>query len=204
MIQRERSKSDEWREAGKVLISRRAAIGSSVAIVVGAMSARSFGQEGGFSGLPKEIQERMAKSREFSTRMREAATDEERNQIMAERNAWEQARAIEGIKKQLEVSDQEWLVVKPRVEAVYNRVHPASRSAGPNTQPTHAVERSRNELGRLLSNKEAKAEEIKAKLTAFRSAKEQERQELVKARASLRQLMTLRQEAVLVLSGLLD
>lgn len=66
------------------------------------------------------------------------------------------------------------------------------------------VEEKSRDLRELLANKEAKAEEIKARLTALRGAKEQERQDLVKARQSLRQLMTLRQEAVLVLNGLLD
>jgi hypothetical protein len=56
----------------------------------------------------------------------------------------------------------------------------------------------------LPADEGAKPEEIKAKLTALRAAKEQARQDLVKARQDLRQLMTLRQEAVLVLNGLLD
>ena len=50
----------------------------------------------------------------------------------------------------------------------------------------------------------AKPEEIKAKLTALRAAKERATQELAKARQGLRQIMNLRQEAVLVLNGLLD
>ena len=60
------------------------------------------------------------------------------------------------------------------------------------------------ELRVLVSNKETKPEEIKAKLTALRSAKVQARQELSQVQKSLRQLMTLRQEAVLVLNGLLE
>ncbi len=60
------------------------------------------------------------------------------------------------------------------------------------------------ELREVLGDKDAKADEIKAKLTALRAAKEQSRQELVKARENLRQIMTLRQEAVLVLNGLLE
>jgi hypothetical protein len=41
-------------------------------------------------------------------------------------------------------------------------------------------------------------------VTAFRAAKEKANQQLAGARQSLRQLMSLRQEAVLVLNGLLD
>ena len=47
-------------------------------------------------------------------------------------------------------------------------------------------------------------DQIKAKLTALRAAREQARRELATAQRSLRQLLTLRQEAHLVLRGLLD
>ena len=42
------------------------------------------------------------------------------------------------------------------------------------------------------------------KLAALRAARQKAAQDLVTARQSLRQLMTLRQEALLVLNGLLD
>jgi len=47
-------------------------------------------------------------------------------------------------------------------------------------------------------------DQIKTKATALRVAKERTAQELGKARQNLRQVMTLRQEALLVLNGLLD
>lgn len=204
MIQRERRKSDERRRADEIPISRRVAIGSSAAVVLGAMSGGSSGQEGGFSGPPKEIQERMAKSREFSLRMRDAATEEERNQIMAERSVWEQARAIEGIRKQLETSDEEWKVIKPRIEAIYNLQHlPTSSRPGNETKRTE-VQRKSVELGELLRDKAAAPDQIKARLAALRAAKEKTRQELATAQQNLRQILTLRQEALLVLNGLLD
>ncbi|HSW01016.1 MAG TPA: hypothetical protein VLI39_12635 [Sedimentisphaerales bacterium] len=205
MIQRERNQSDERGESGRALISRRAAIASSGAIALCAMSGGALGQEGGFSGLPKEIQERMAKSREFSERMRDAGSDEERTRIMEERNAWERARAIEDIRGQLEVAEAEWSVLKSRVEAVYKLVHPQPQFGGAgNMGPMSPVDRSRNELRQMLASKDASADQIKAKLTALRVVQEQSRQELTKARQNLRQLLTLRQEAALVLNGLLD
>jgi hypothetical protein len=66
------------------------------------------------------------------------------------------------------------------------------------------VDRGKSELRQMLPNKDAPADQIKAKLTALRAAQEQSRQELTKARQNLRQLLTLRQEAALVLNGLLD
>jgi len=188
-----------------VAISRRAAIASSAVVALCAMSGGALGQEGGFSGLPKEIQERMAKSREFSERMRNASSEEERAKIMEERGAWERTRAIEDIRGQLEVADQEWSVLKPRVEAVYKLVHPQPQFGGPgNMGPMSPVDRSKGELRQMLANKDAPADQIKAKLTALRVAQEHSRQELTKARQNLRQLLTLRQEAALVLNGLLD
>lgn len=204
MSQQKRSRSDRHSEAGKALISRRAAIGSSAAVVLTAVSGVALGQDGGFSGLPKEIQERMAKSREFSERMRNATTEEERAQIMMERNAWEQARAIEDIKGQLGVSDEEWKVVQPRVEAVYNLVHPRSQFGRPNVSQMSPVEQRKRELRETLNNKDAPADQVKARLTALRSAQLAAAQELTKARQDLRQILTLHQEATLVLNGLLD
>ncbi len=204
MSQQERNRSDRHFEAGKVLISRRAAIGSSVAVVLGAVSGVTLGQDGGFSGLPKEIQERMAKSREFSQRMRDAATDEERNRIMAERNAWEQTRAVEDIKSQLGVSDEEWKVIQPRVEAVYNLVHPRPQFGGRNARQMSPVDQRKNELREILNKKDAPADQVKAKLTAVRAAQLNAAQELTRARQDLRQILTLHQEATLVLNGLLD
>jgi hypothetical protein len=146
----------------------------------------------------------MEKSREFSERMRNASP-EERAKIMEERGAWERTRAIEDIRGQLEVAEAEWSVLKPRVEAVYKLVHPQPQFGGAgNVGPMSPVDRSKGELRQMLANKDASADQIKAKLTALRVAQEHSRQELTKARQSLRQLLTLRQEAALVLNGLLD
>ena len=54
------------------------------------------------------------------------------------------------------------------------------------------------------ADKEASAAQIKGKLTALRAAQVNANQELTKARQNLRQILTLRQEATLVLNGLLD
>jgi len=147
----------------------------------------------------------MEQFRVFSERMRNAGSPEERTRIMEERNAWERTRAVEDLKKQLEVSDQEWAVIKPRVEAVYNLVHPVPRFAGPGNAPAASpVDRGRSELGGVLADKGASAQHIKAKLTALRAAQLGAAQELTRVRQNLRQILTLRQEATLVLNGLLD
>ena len=70
-------------------------------------------------------------------------------------------------------------------------------------EPT-AVDTAADALQTTLGNTEATAEDIKAKLTAYRGAKEKAKQELAKAQQELRQVLTLRQEAQLVLMGMLD
>jgi len=166
------------------------------------------GQEGGKEverkGPPRGMQERMEGARAFGQRMREAGSMEERMKIMAERNAWERERAVEAMKDTLGFSDREWTVVKPRIEKVYNLVHPQTSFGPRNAEPGTEVERRSGELREVLRDEDAKAEAIKAKLTALRAAKEKTRRELAAARQNLRQLMTLRQEAHLVLRGLLE
>ncbi len=66
------------------------------------------------------------------------------------------------------------------------------------------MEQRSRELRELLQADKAEVEQIKAKLAAYRAAKNKANQELAAARQSLRQIMDLRQEAVLVVNGLLD
>jgi hypothetical protein len=190
-------------------IPRRKVVTSCVLVLPGVLSALALGRESAErkegSGPSKDFLERMEQSRVFSERMRSASSMEERTKIMEERDAWERARAVDDLKRQLEVSDQEWSVIKPRVEAVYNLMHPQPQFSGPgNTRPANPVDRGKGELREVLGDKNAPAEQIKAKLTALRAAQVNVNQELAKARQNLRQIMTLRQEATLVLNGLLD
>ncbi len=189
-------------------ISRRAAMGSSGLMLLGLLSGSALGQErrreSGREGPPREMQERIEQSRAFSERLRNAGSMEERMKIMAERSAWERKRAVERLKDELGISDQEWPVVKPRIEAVYDLVRPQPRFGPGDREPRTEVERRSSELREILRDEEADAEAIKAGLTALRAAKEKTRQELAAAQKNLRQLMTLRQEAMLVLNGLLD
>lgn len=193
-------------------VSRRVAVTSSALAVAGVLAGSAFGRQeekdadraGSAPGLPRQMQERIEQSRAFSERMRNAGSMEERMKIMAERQAQERARAIEDLKEQLGVSDREWVVIKPRVEAVYDLVRPPPQFGRGEARTPTPVEQRRNELRALLGRKEATPDEIRAGLAALRAAREKATQELARARQSLRQLMTVRQEAVLVVNGLLD
>jgi len=199
----ERALSDCDKTA-RAVISRRAAVGASGMAMLGLLSGAGFGQEEkqaerkeSDSKSRKEIQDRMEEFKAFGERMRNAGP-EERMKLMQEQRAQQQQKAIEDLKGQLGISDQEWAVVKPRVEKVYNLVHPLPPMGTRSEQPKTEVDRASSELHELLRNESAAADQIKAKLGALRAAKLKAAQDLVTARQSLRQ------EALLVLNGLLD
>lgn len=79
---------------------------------------------------------------------------------------------------------------------------------GPGTgrdQPQQtAVGKATAELREVLRNEEATADQIKAKLTALRTAKEKAEKELAAAQKDLKEKLNVKQEAFLVLSGYLN
>ena len=146
----------------------------------------------------------------------EAAKPERR-----QRRRWDpaqmRARMLERMKEVLACGDEEWTVLQPRLEKVMTLSREARsgssmrvlfsrrrRQESSESQPQSAVAKAAGDLGKTLENKEAKPEEIKAKLTALREAREKAKQDLAKAQAELREIITQRQEALLVLMGTLD
>ncbi len=129
---------------------------------------------------------------------------------------------LERIKENLGATDEDWKVLKPKVEKVQTlsrqarggggmgmffgrrRRRPAGEGEAAPTRELSAVEKKVQELQTLLENEEAKPEEITKKLTALREAREKAKQKLAKAQKQLRELLSVRQEAQLVLMGLLD
>jgi hypothetical protein len=194
------------------VVSRRLALRCSGLAALGLVSHTAFAQTPGkttearrSSATPsKQMQEELEQSQTFVERLRNADSMDERRQIMSEQMAWQRQRAFEDLKDRLQISDHEWPVLKPRFQAVYDLVRPQPQVGPHSAQPQTEVEQKRRDLQELLRDEKAPLEQIKAKLTALRAARERSAQELSKARQALRQLMTLRQEAVLVLNGLLD
>lgn len=208
MTEQEHDRWEGCRDSDETAVSRRVAVTTAGAAILGAVSGAAFGREEASEGsrrrMPEGMQEQRNQSRALFERMRNAGSPEEQAKIMAERRAQDRARTVEGYKGQLGVSDTEWTIIKPRVEAVYDLVHPVVQFGRGEARPTTPVDQARSELRRLLADKDATADQIKAGLTALRGANEKVRQDLAKARQDLRQLMTVRQEAVLVIGGLLD
>lgn len=205
MERRERSGRRDGDTINRIAVSRRTALGSSGAAILGLLTGSVLGGE---SSNRQErdaaTQARLDQRKAFADRMRNAGSKEERIKMMEEIRAMDRQRAISEFQSHLRLSDQEWTVVKPRFEAVYNLTHPPlGTKTGDGLQRTE-VEQKSAELQEVLDNNGPDAGQIKTKLTALRTAKEKAKQELVEARKNLCQLMTLRQEAVLVLSGLLE
>ena len=129
---------------------------------------------------------------------------------------------LERMKEALGATDEEWKALGPRVEKVqtlssqlrggqgmrgmFTRRAPRREEPErpePARKPTE-VEKALQELQTVLDKEEAKPDEIKKKLTTLRGAREKVKQELAKAQKALRELLTVRQEAQLVLMGMLD
>jgi ElaB/YqjD/DUF883 family membrane-anchored ribosome-binding protein len=133
------------------------------------------------------------------------------------------------MKQALGATDEEWKVLQPRVEKVQtlsrqsrggggpgfmsSRGGPgggrggpggSDRGGPPSDQPQSDVEKAANALQKVLDNKDAPVEEIKAALAALRDARAKAKQELETARKELREVLTVRQEAQCVAMGLLE
>jgi len=129
---------------------------------------------------------------------------------------------MERFKEALAASDEDWKVLGPRIEKVQGlssqlrggrTMFAMFARRGPRRETTEGTEATREQtevekalsgLVTVLENEEAEAKEIKEKLTALREAREKVKEELAKAQAELREIVTVRQEAQLVLMGLLD
>jgi hypothetical protein len=77
------------------------------------------------------------------------------------------------------------------------------RGSGPGGEQT-AVDKAMTDLRTTLENSSASPEDIKAKLTAVRQAREKAKADLATAQADLKKILTVRQEAVLVEMGQLE
>ena len=193
MDQRERSTFDACQGRTDAVISRRTAVGVSGVTVLSLLVGTAFGQgekketdrKESDGKSRKDAQDRMEEFKAYAERMRNASP-EERTRLMQEQRVQQHQRAIEDLKGQLEISDKEWSVIKPRVERVYNLAHPLRPMGGGSEQPKTDVDKASGELRELLRNDSATAEQIKAKLGALRGAKAKAAQELAAARQSLR------------------
>ena len=126
-------------------------------------------------------------------------------------------RMMNGLKDQMGATEDEWKVIQPKLDKVMNAQRDArfggfgggrggrgGGGGGAADQPQSPVAKASSELRTTLENKEAKAEDILAKLKSLREAKEKAHADLVAAQKELKEVLSQRQEAALVLAGMLD
>lgn len=126
-------------------------------------------------------------------------------------------RMNERLKTTLKVTDEEWSIIQPLLEKVQTKQRETmlSRFAalggdrrGRNNdranRPEHQAAPEIDTLRAALENESTSPAEIKAKLEALRAAHKKSAAELEQAREELRKVLTLRQEAALVMIGVLE
>ncbi|MGD2094304.1 MAG: hypothetical protein PVH77_04770 [Phycisphaerales bacterium] len=123
------------------------------------------------------------------------------------------------MQQQLRATDAEWKVLGPHVMKISELNQQLSRAGrggmfgpfgrrggrfgAPDTEPTE-LEKVSEKLTTLLENTGATDEQIKEQLTLLRAAKEKAKKQLVAEQQELKKKVTLRQQAQLMLMGLLD
>jgi len=124
------------------------------------------------------------------------------------------------IKEQIQANDAEWSVLAPRVERVIKAQREVQAGHDPRgvreprppkepkpdeqPRPVSVVSESAKALSATLWDQSAAATEIRRQVAAIRDARAKARRELTQSQEELRQLLTYRQEAVLIIMGLLD
>ena len=126
-------------------------------------------------------------------------------------------RMMDNIKQQMDAKDDEWKVIEPKLQKVMD-LNMQSRmggrgfggrggqNRGGNQQATadNPVAKAMQDLRETLDNKDASADDIAKKLTALRDARDKSHTELAAAQKDLKEVLTQRQEAVLVMMGQLE
>jgi multidrug efflux pump subunit AcrB len=126
-------------------------------------------------------------------------------------------RMMNNIKERLGASDDEWKVISPKVEKVMTAQRDARggggfagfggrgrRGGGGDQQPTTETGKASADLQAALENKDTPADDIAKKLAAYREARDKGRAALQASQKELKEILTQRQEAVLVNMGMLE
>lgn len=131
------------------------------------------------------------------------------------------------LKEQLGTTEDEWKVLQPKIEKVMTarrnsgggggfgfggrgggggggRGRDGGGRDGGNDADASPVTKASRDLRTALENKDTPSEEIAKRLAALREAREKARAELTSAQKELKEVLTQRQEAVLVTFGMLE
>ena len=134
------------------------------------------------------------------------------------RDSVQQAQ-LKRLKDLLGSTEEEWKVLEPRLEKVQDLLRDSGarsalgsgrgRRGGfggalPSDTPPTPVQQAAKELQESLASKETSPDDLKSKLAALREARVKSQAELKRAQEQVRELLTARQEAVLVMTGMLN
>lgn len=134
------------------------------------------------------------------------------------RRGFDPARMTERFKETLGATDEEWKVIEPKLTKVATLTFEAriggalamfgrgrgGEAAASRPAPTSDTGKAAVELAKVLADKEAKGEQIKTALQGLRDARAKAKLELEQAQKDLREVLTIRQEAMLVTAGMLE
>lgn len=135
-------------------------------------------------------------------------------------------RMMNNIKERLGATDDEWKVISPKVEKVMTAQRDARGGGGgfggfggggrrggggggggggaADQQPTTETGKASADLRTALENKDTPADDIAKKLAAYREARDKGRAQLQASQKELKEILTQRQEAVMVSMGMLE
>jgi hypothetical protein len=137
---------------------------------------------------------------------------------MMDPNAF-RVRMMEQLKKDLKATDDEWKVLEPKIEKVQTlqrqlrmdgmRGMFGSRRGSENEQPTPPtpttdIGKKAAELQKLLADEKSSPAAIKAALKDVRDTRQKVKTDIAAAQNDLRDVVNVRQEAELVLIGILE
>ncbi len=117
---------------------------------------------------------------------------------------------MDRLKEQLRPTDEEWQVLQPMIEKVNNAQRAARAGGGARgprgggDQAETELQRASRELREAVQNDSSNEAVIQQRLNAYRAAREKAEAELAAARKELQEVLTPRQEAVLVTMGMLE
>jgi hypothetical protein len=116
--------------------------------------------------------------------------------------------ADQRMKESLSASDEEWAVIQPKIEKVSKAQGDARgrmRVVAPGAdQKPSDLQKALADLAKLLKDPGSKPEDIKTALAAYREARAKAKAEVDKAQNELKEILTVRQEAQLVVMQILD
>ena len=135
-------------------------------------------------------------------------------------------RRLNNIKEQLSPTDDEWKVLQPKIGKVMDAQRESFNMRGmfgggrgrggnrggdqaqnnnrPAGQEETKLAKAQDELEKTLENKSAANGDVQAKLKAYRETRDKARADLQAAQKDLKEVCSVRQEAALVLAGVLE